>query len=55
MEQNKGNKTDILKNVNEGTSLVVQWLVLQIPTLGPQVQSLVRELRSRTMWPKNFF
>ena len=26
MEQNKDNKTDILKIVNEGTSLVVQWL-----------------------------
>ena len=55
MEQNKGNKTDILKIVNEGTSLVVHWLVLQTPTLGPQVQSLVRELRSCTTWPKNFF
>ena len=38
MEHNKGNKTDILKIVNEGTFLVVQWLVLQTPTLGPQVQ-----------------
>ena len=37
-----------------GTSLVVQWLRLNRPMQGVQVQSLVRELRSYMhYWPKN--
>ena len=33
-----------------GTSLVVQWLRICLPTQGTQVQSLVRELRSHVLW-----
>ena len=32
-----------------GTSLVVQWLRIYIPTQGTWVQSLVRKLRSRVL------
>ena len=35
---------DDVKNYELGTSLVVQWLRLQAPSVGTQVQSMVREL-----------
>ena len=38
-----GNLRD--ENKQEGTSLVIQWLRLCLPTQGMQVQSLVREQR----------
>ena len=35
---------DDVKNYELETSLVVQWLRLQAPSVGTQVQSMVREL-----------
>ena len=37
-------------NYQRRTPLVVQWLRLQVPVQGVQVQSLVRELRSHRAW-----
>ena len=52
---------NIIENVNtqkhkkykerkRGTSLVVQWLSLNLPIQGVQFPSLVRELRCHTAW-----
>ena len=38
-----------LQKLKAGTSLVVQWLKLQLPMQGAWVQSLVRELRSHML------
>ena len=40
--------TNVISEVNAGTSLAVQWLRLHLPAQGVQVQCLVRKLRSHT-------
>ena len=53
-EREEVGETEIFKEREAGTSLVVQWLRFHLPMQGFWVRSLVRELKTLHGWgPKN--
>ena len=53
-EREEVGETEIFKEREAGTSLVIQWLRFHLPVQGFWVRSLIRELKTLHAWgPKN--